>query len=183
MTTTEETATAPKPDAPKSGIVAWFKGWKTILESALVSAVVAGVVTVWGTARMETSKEYIASIGRQQSQLDSAQSALFSQLGLYTGKLFEKPDAASADQLQSAITTAQLQVNRLKNELPESQHPVLNEYSKELTVLETNLRGVKSRYDLGPVYASAQKLLALHDQVGETVRSNMYVSIWRPKGT
>lgn len=168
-------------------IAAKLKRWSTALESAFVSAVVAavisGIVVVWGTARMETSKEYISSISRQQSQLDSAQSALFSQLGLYTGKLFEKPESASTDQLQSAITSAQLQVNRLKSELPESQHPVLNEYSKELTVLGTNLRDVKTRYDLGPVFASAQKLLELHDQVGETVRSNMDVSIFHPKGS
>lgn len=171
----------------KPGITDRFKGWKPFLESALisalVSAVISGVVVVAGTARIETSKEYISAISRQQSQLDSAQTALFSQLGLYTGKLFEKPDAASSDQLQNAITSAQLQVNRLKNELPKSQHPVLDQYSKELTALGTSLRAVKTRYDLGPVFASAQKLLDLHDQVGETVRSNMDVSVWRPKGS
>jgi hypothetical protein len=166
----------------------WLKGgWKTSLESAFISAFVAAVISsailIFGTARIETSKEYIASISRQQSQLDSAQSALFSQLGLYTGKLFDKPEAANPDQVQSAITTAQLQVGRLKNELPEEQHPVLDQYSKELSVLGSSLRNVKTRSDLGPVFASAQKLLELHNQVGETVRSNMVVGVLHPKGS
>jgi hypothetical protein len=161
--------------------------WRITAESALVSAIISAVISglfvVFGTARMETSKEYIASISRQQSALDSAQTALFSQLGLYTGKLFEKPEAVSTDQLQNAITSTQLQVNRLKNELPKSQHQALDAYSSELTSLGSSLRTVKSRYDLGPVFASSQKLLALHDQVGETVRNNMDVSIFRPRGS
>lgn len=187
MTATEEIAGATKAADPHSEVPVKPKGWKPFLESAfisaLVSAVISGVFVVFGTARMETSKEYISSISRQQSQLDSAQTALFSQLGLYAGKLFDKPESANTDQLQDAITSAQLQVNRMKNELPKSQHVALDEYSKELAVLGTTLRRVKTRYDLGPVYASAQKLLALHDQVGETVRSNMDVSIWRPRGS
>jgi hypothetical protein len=171
----------------KATITDRFMGWKAAAESALVSAVVAsiisGVVVVFGTARMETSKEYITSIGRQQSQLDSAQSGMFSQLALYTGKLFEKPDAANIELVQSAIITTQLQLNRLINELPKSQHADLLEYSKELENLSKSLRGVKSKNDLGPVYASAQKLLAMHDQVGEKVRENMEVSIFRPRGS
>src|SRR5882724_9462243 len=109
-----------------------LKGWRSTLESAFVAAIVSGAVVVFGTARMETSKEYITSISRQQSQLDSAQSSMFAQLGLYTSKLFDKPDAASIDQLQSSIITTQLQLNRLINELPKSQHASLLEYSKEL---------------------------------------------------
>jgi hypothetical protein len=92
-------------------------------------------------------------------------------LVLYTGKLFENSAAPSKDQLQTAIVTTQIQINRLKGELPKPDHALVTAYTTELDRLNRELRDVKTSKDLQPVYDSAQKLLELHDQVSERIRS------------
>ncbi len=178
-----DTSSAPHPLPPQQTGRGWalFGNWKPFLENALVAAVVSALVSglciVWLESRLENSKQHVAAIIQQKDKFESAQSNIFSQLGLYTGKLFEKPDQANKDPLQSAIIATLLQVSNLKNELPRSDHDVLDKYANDLEKLSKQVREVKTANDLGPIYASAQTLLELHDQIDERINANLEVSI------
>lgn len=170
-------ATRPVP-ATRSGKLRFF------VENALIAAVVSAVITVggvgWLDSRLENSKEHVAAIARQKDQFETSHGDVFAQLGLYTGKVFDKGQiqGSERDRLQAAITKTQIEVAKLKAELPKSDADSIDDYSNELDSLSKNLRNVKRPEDLGPVYVSAQHLLELHDKLSERIRPRLDVSIF-----
>jgi hypothetical protein len=155
MTAADKNTSATSKTAKESGFLGRCKSIaENAFVSAVVSAIISGGVLLWGTMQLENSKERVASLVRQQVEFDKAQSNVFSQLGLYTGKLFDKAgsEISTRDQLQSAIISAELQVNRLLIALPKRDHELLLQYANELGALSKSLRDVKSPNDLGPVY-------------------------------
>lgn len=162
--------------------------WRRILENALVPALVSIVMSglvsaaflVFFESRLENSKEKVATVARQNDQFNNAQSKVFAQLSIYTGKLFDAGEVENKDKenLQTAIIDSQLQVARLRNELRKSGQKPLIEYSEQLDKLSTSLRKVKAKNDLKPILESAQRILELHDEVAEEIRNNSEVSIF-----
>jgi hypothetical protein len=172
----------PSTHNPAPTVRGWAK-WKPFLESALVAAIVSGAVSalglVWLESRLENSKEHVAAIVRQKDKFDNAQTTIFSEITQYTGKLFAKPEQPpDKNQLQTAIIGTLLQLNSFKDELPRSDHDVLDKYADALQDLSKQLRDVKSPNDLGPIYQSAQNLLILHDQLNERIHNDLDVSLF-----
>ena len=97
---------------------------------------------------------------------------------LYTGRVFDKGQAGDRDKLQVAITKTQIELTKLRDELPRSDVASVGEYSDELDKLSKHLRNVKGPNDLGPVYVSAQRILELHDKLSEKIRGQLDVSIF-----
>lgn len=152
--------------------------------SALTAIIVSGLVTAWFETRLENSKQRVMSVFQKKEQFDSSQSAIFAQLALYTDVLFKMQDnadssAANKDELRKAIINTQFQLERLKAELKNHESAVLGRYAEELDRLSTAVRRVEAKKDLAPVYVSAQKILALHDEVSERLRGNMEISVFR----
>lgn len=160
----------------------WLAKLKAFLENALVSAVVSAIVSgvciVSLESRLENSKEYVAEILQQKDNFITAQSNVFSQIGLYTGRLFVKPRDANKEPLQSAIVSLLFQTDNLRDELPKADRDVLNQYADELENMSKEIRDVQTPDDLGPLYASAQKLLQLRDQIDERVSNNSEISVF-----
>jgi hypothetical protein len=146
--------------------------------SAFAGILMAGMVTAYFESRLENSKERVTSIIKQKDQVDTLQSDVFAQLGLYTGKVFEKGDTSDKEKLESAIIATQIQLNRLKSALPPEDQSLVSNYESELTNLQRHLRDIKTQNDLGPIFVSAQKILELHDAMSDRVRSNLEVSIF-----
>jgi len=109
----------PEPVPAAKPVESWYSRWKPLIESAFISAItaaaVSGLSTVWFESRLENSKERVSSIIRSKDQFDASQNNVLAQLGLYTGKLFDNAGPANKEQLQTAIVTTQIQINRLRN--------------------------------------------------------------------
>src|SRR5580693_2470116 len=73
------------------------------LVSLIISAAASGVATVYFESRLENSKEHVAALVRQREQFDSSQNHVFTELGLFTDKVFGKGDVSDKEKLQSAI--------------------------------------------------------------------------------
>jgi hypothetical protein len=147
------------------------------LISILISGGVSGFALVYFTTRMEASKEHVIEVMKQKEQFDSSQNKLFVELVQYTNHLFSNVETNKED-LQGAIIIAQLQINRLRNELPPTDYDILNKYSAELENLMKQLRATKAPSDLRPILVSAQKVLELHDLVAERVKGNLKISVF-----
>lgn len=156
--------------AEKFGVVA--------LVSLLVSGLVSGAISTYFATRLENAKARVNSIIHQKDQFDASQNDIFAQLGIYTDRLLKGDDPANKEQLQKAIITAQLQLNRLQTQLREEDRRAVTEYAQELENLAKQLRTVSGPSDLRPVYVSAQKMLRLHDQVADRVRSNLAITVF-----
>ena len=148
------------------------------LIAAVVSAIISGASVVWLESRLENSKERVAAIVHQKDHFEASHSDVFAQLGLYTGRVFDKGQAGDRDKLQAAITKTQIELTKLRDELPRSDVASVGEYSDELDKLSKHLRNVKGPNDLGPVYVSAQRILELHDKLSEKIRGQLDVSIF-----
>lgn len=146
--------------------------------TALISIIVSSGVSVFWAARLENSKDRVASINKQREQFDTAQNNVITQLGLYTGKLFDGVGSANKEQLQIAIIAAQLQLSRLAGELAADDREVISRYSAELDNLSRHLRNVTRANELGPVYVSAQKILSMHAEVSERLKSKTTISVF-----
>ena len=143
------------------------------LVSAIVSGVISGLVGYQFASRLEANKEKLASIVRYKDQIDSSQNSIISQLGIYTDRLFRDKASAKLEDLQKEIITAQLQLNRIRDQVRVEDQQLLTDYETELGSLLKNLRNVSGPNDLGPVLASAQKTLIIHDKFSERVRENI----------
>jgi hypothetical protein len=139
---------------------------------------VAGLVTAWFESRLENSKEHVSTIIKQKDQVDTSQNNIFMQLVLYTDRVLTNGDASKKQELQSAIVVAQLQINRLREELKKQDQEAVTAYADELDNLQKQLRSVEAAKDLKPIYVSAQKILELHDKVAERVRKNLDISVF-----
>jgi hypothetical protein len=146
--------------------------------SAFAGLLVAGAVTAWFESRLENSKEHASTLIKQKDQVDTSQNNIFMQLGLYTDRVLTSGDVSKKQELQSAIIAAQLQINRLRDELKEPDQDALTAYANELDNLQKQLRTVEAAKDLKPIYVSAQKILELHDKVAERVRKNLDISVF-----
>jgi hypothetical protein len=151
---------------------------KSVGLPALVSVFVSTLVSIGFQARLENSKNRVDVIMHQREAFDSAQNNLFIELGRYTAHVLDNNSDKSIDQLSAAIVTAQLQAHSLANELDSPIRLVINRYSDELSVLRNRITNVHTAGELGPVYASAQELLKLHDNIAETVSKTVSVSVF-----
>jgi hypothetical protein len=143
--------------------------------AALVSTMIGGVLT----GRIETSKQRLAILLQEKDQFDAAQNRIITELGLFTTRAFESNDVAKKEQLLSAIITAQLQLNRLQNDLHDPRDSkILLEYASELDKLSRDVRNASGIKDLGSILAATQRILALHDEVSEAVKQNVNVTIF-----
>lgn len=148
----------------------------TALVATFISTLVsAGVASIFN-ARMENSKIHATVLMSEKAQFDASHSNLFGQLAIYTDKLLSQDTSATKDDLEKAIVSAQLQLDRLKSDLPKHNQGVVTEYSDELEKFMLALRAVNGRANLKPVYVSAQKLLELNDKLADTVRTNLAVN-------
>lgn len=148
------------------------------LGSALVVALVSGVVSSMVAARygerlqedLETKKQRMISIIQAQTDFEAAQNVMLSQLGIYTGKLIKDSKYTDNDDLLKSIIAAQLQINKLKNELKPEDEALVAQYAGQLDKLNQSLRVVHGWQDLHPVFDSVQAMLGLHDQIAERVK-------------
>jgi len=149
----------------------------TAFISLLVSAGVSGFALVYFTARMEESKEHVVEVMKQKEQFDNSQNKLFIELMQYTNRIFDNAETNKAE-LQAAIVVAQLQLNRLRDDLAPADREILKNYSDELENLLKALRTTAKPSDLKPILTSAQKVLELHDKVAERVKGSLKITVF-----
>lgn len=160
----------------RSWVPAATKFMQAIGLPALAGMVAGAAVTTHFESRLETSKEHVSAIIKQKDDVDSSQAQLFAQLGLFISKLFDKDVPITRNDLDSTIIQAEIRLNRLKEDLPPSDQAVLGSYQEELNRLKEHLSKVSGPADLRPIYISAQKLLAIHDDLAERVRRSEQIT-------
>lgn len=141
--------------------------------SLVISSLISGGIGHYFATRLENTKEQVTSLVRYKDQIDASQNKIIAELGIYGDRLIKNRDAAKVEELESAIITAQLQINRLRGAMRPDDQPLLKEYENELGNLLRQVRSTPGPNDMVPVLASAQKLLSIHDRFAERVRHNI----------
>lgn len=177
MTNTPQSSQDHLPE--KSGALAWFARHQNKIFAVwmFVAPIIATFVTLYVvTAPYEREKARVEWLGKQQDELEQTNRAIMANFAkIYRSAEEHKP--VQVDDLIATILSSQLKLSTIASTLPIQDQGLIRNYAKELSAFNEALRIALNTNDpasspeMGKAFDIVQRLLAVHDQIIESLKS------------